>query len=54
MSAASSGTDLVGDLSALLGRSGSVILGKRGADPGRDDAALGLARVGEGVPYDQS
>ncbi len=39
---------LVGDLAPLLACGFGVVLGKGGADPGGDDAALGLAGIAPG------
>ncbi len=46
------GTELVGDAAPLFLGPRRVGLGKRGADPGRDDAALGLARVRHGIAHE--
>jgi len=46
------GAGLIGDLAPLLAGGFGVVLGECGADPGRDDAALGLARVGQGVAHE--
>lgn len=42
---------LIGDIAPLFARGSRIVLGKRGADPGRDDAALGLARIGHGIRH---
>lgn len=38
--------ELIGDLPPLLAGGLGVVLGEGGADPGRDDAALGLSGIG--------
>jgi hypothetical protein len=43
------GAELVSDAPPLGMRRGRVVLGVGGADPGRDDPALGLARMHQGV-----
>ena len=43
------GPELVGHSAPLRMGGGRVLLGVGGADPGGDDAPLGLARVGERV-----
>ena len=46
------GPRLIGDITPLLASGGRIVLSERGADPGRDDAALGLARVGHGITHE--
>lgn len=46
------GMDLIGDLAPLLAGRGHVIYGECRADPGSDDAALGLPHMSERVPFD--
>jgi hypothetical protein len=43
---------LIGDLSPLLAGSLGIILGEGGADPGRDDAALCLSGVRQGIAHE--
>ena len=46
------GPGLIGDVTPLLAGGGGIVLGEGGADPGGDDAALGLAGVGQGVAHE--
>ena len=48
------GPRAIGDVAPLLARGGRIVLGERGADPGRHDAALDLARIGHGITHDRS
>jgi len=40
------------DLTPLFAGSLGIVLGEGAADPGRDDAALGLVGMGHGVPHE--
>ena len=46
------GPGLIGDLAPLLAGGFGIVLGKGGADPGRDDAALRLAGMSHGVAHE--
>jgi hypothetical protein len=43
---------LIGHLAPLLGRGSGIVLREGGADPGGDDAALGLAGIGQGIAHE--
>ena len=43
---------LIGDVTPLLAGGGGIVLSEGGADPGGDDATLGLAGVGQGVAHE--
>lgn len=45
---------LIGDLAPLRAGSLGVVLGDGGADPGGDDAAQGLAGIGQGIAHEAS